>query len=378
MMDPILIVGIFLVAGLAFANGSNDVSKGIATLAGSGVTDYRRAILWGTGWTVVGGMLGIVFSMAMVKTFTSGILSQPMGSMPAAVPVAVILGAAAWVLFASRMGLPVSTTHAITGALCGAGLAGWGLEGIQWLPFLKKVVLPLAFSPLLAFGLTFLIAPLVEKWLAGWKGHCFCILPARKARLAVEQGGRIRMIPAETELISVVDSSRCDEAPQVLSLRIGPDTFHWMTSGLCSLARGLNDAPKMVALLIGLSLFAGQNDGSVMTMGFAVVAMGMGLGSYLGGLRVTRFLAERVTRMNHLEGLSANLVTAILVTFASRLGLPVSTTHLSSSAVMGIGLRKGSGHLQWGAVLEMIMAWVVTIPVAGFLAAGCYWLLVQF
>ena len=377
-MEPALLIGIFLVFGLAFANGSNDVSKGIATLAGSGVTDYRKAIMWGTVWTVLGGMLGMVFSMAMVKTFTSGILSQPMVSMPMAVPVAVILGAAAWVLFASRVGLPVSTTHAITGALCGAGLAGWGMAGIQWLPFIKKVVLPLAVSPLLAFALVFLVAPLVEKWLKGWQGHCFCILPAQKSQLAVEPSGRIRMIPTETKLFSVVDSPHCDEPSQVLSLRVGPDTFHWMTSGLTSLARGLNDAPKMVALLVGLSLFAGQDGASVMSMGFVLVAVGMGLGSYLGGLRVTRFLAERVTRMDHLEGFSANLATAILVTFAARMGFPVSTTHLSSSALMGIGLRKGPGHLQWGAVREMIMAWVVTIPVAGLLAAGCYWLLVQF
>ena len=377
MFEPFLLIGIFLVAVLAFANGSNDVSKGIATLVGSGVTDYRKAVLWGTVWTIVGGMLGIVFSMAMVKTFTSGILAEEVGSLKTSIPIAVIIGAAGWVLFASKTGLPVSTTHAIIGALCGTGLAAWGVNGIQWVTLSKKVFLPLAVSPFLAFALIFLIAPVVQRFLTGWKGHCFCMLPVQKAQLVVEQSGSVRMVPAQTEVATVVDGPQCD-TPQVLALRIGPDTFHWMTSGLTSLARGLNDAPKMVAMLVGLSLLAGLNRPSLMPLGFGLVALGMGIGSYIGGQRVTRFLAERVTKMDHLEGLSANLVTAILVTFAARLGLPVSTTHLSSSAIMGIGLRKGSGHLNIKTVLEMILAWILTLPIAGLLSAGSYFLLAGF
>ena len=374
MIEPIFLIGIFLVAVLAFANGSNDVSKGIATLVGSGVTDYRKAILWGTVWTIIGGFLGIVFSMAMVKTFTHGILTEQTGSMDLAIPIAVILGAMGWVLYASKVGLPVSTTHAITGALCGTGLAAWGVNGVQWMTLSQKVFLPLAVSPLLAFGLIFLVTPVVQRLLTNWSGYCFCILPARKAQLAVEQNGLIRVVPAETEVMAVVDGPQCD-APQVLALRVGPDTFHWITSGLTSLARGLNDAPKMVAMLVGLSLLTSLNEPSLMPFGFGLVALGMGVGSYIGGQRVTRFLAERVTPMDHLEGLSANLVTAVLVTFAARLGLPVSTTHLSSSAIMGIGLRKGSGHLNGKTVREMILAWILTLPVAGLLSAGSYLIL---
>ena len=373
-MDLVLLIGLGLVGVLAFANGSNDVSKGIATLVGSGVTDYRMAILWGTVWTVIGGLLGISFSMAMVKTFTSGILSVPAGSIQVSVPIAIIVGAMGWVLFASKAGLPVSTTHAITGALCGAGLAAWGLDGIQWPTLSKKVFLPLAVSPLLAFGLTFLILPAIRPIFRGWKGHCFCVLPVRWAQLAVEPTGLIRIVPAETELATVVNDSRCD-TPQIFSLRVGPDTLHWMTSGLTSLARGLNDAPKMVALLVGISLVSGGDGSALMVQGFGMVALGMGLGSYLGGRRVTRFLAEKVTRMDHAEGFSANLATALLVAFAARLGLPVSTTHLSSSAIIGIGLRRGSGELNLKTVGEMLFAWIITIPVSGFLAAGAYLLI---
>jgi inorganic phosphate transporter, PiT family len=377
MFEPTIIFGFFLVAILSFANGSNDVSKGIATLVGSGVTDYQKAILWGTVWTIIGGLLGIVFSMAMVKTFTSGILAEEAGSFSASIPIAVICGASCWVLLASKTGLPVSTTHAITGALCGTGLAAWGVDGIQWVTLSQKVFLPLAVSPLLAFGLVFLISPIIHRNLSGWKGHCVCVLPIRRARLAMEQSGSVRMIPAQTELATVVNDPQC-ELPQVFSLRLSPDSFHWMTSGLTSLARGLNDAPKMVALLIGLSLYSGLERSSVMMIGFTLVAAGMGVGSYIGGRKVTQFLAEKVTRMDHLEGFSANLATSILVTFAARFGLPVSTTHLSSSAIIGVGLRGRSGKIHWKMVGEMTLAWVLTLPISGFLSAGSYLLLNQF
>jgi inorganic phosphate transporter, PiT family len=374
MTEPVFLIGIFLVALLAFANGSNDVSKGIATLVGSGVTDYRKAILWGTVWTVFGGLLGTFFSLAMVKTFTSGILSAPADSMPSAIPIAVIIGATAWVLFASRTGLPVSTTHAITGALCGAGLAAWGAHGIAWATLSQRVFLPLAVSPLLAFGLVLLVSPGVKYLLSGWRGHCFCLLPVRKAQLAIDQRGLVRIVPAQTELTPIVNDPQCD-SPQVLSLRVGPDTFHWATSGLTSLARGLNDAPKMVALLVGLSLFAGAERSSVLILGFILVGIGMGLGSYMAGIKVTRFLAEKVTPMDHLEGFSANLATSILVTFAARFGLPVSTTHLSSSAILGIGLRNHSSEIRWKTVGEMVLAWIVTLPVAALISAVSYGLI---
>ncbi|HEY5648259.1 MAG TPA: inorganic phosphate transporter, partial [Nitrospiria bacterium] len=179
MNDPVLLIGAFLVGLLAFANGSNDVSKGIATLVGSGVADVRAALRWGTFWTFIGGLLGLVFSLALVKTFTKGVLAVPMEAMSAAVPLAVTLGAIGWVLAASRISMPVSTTHAITGALCGTGLAAWGMNGVQWITLSQKIILPLAVSPLLALGLTFLVFPGVRKLMKDWKGHCFCLLPTR-------------------------------------------------------------------------------------------------------------------------------------------------------------------------------------------------------
>jgi PiT family inorganic phosphate transporter len=98
----------------------------------------------------------------------------------------------------------------------------------------------------------------------------------------------------------------------------------------------------------------------------------MGLGSYFGGLRVTEVLAEKVTRMDHAEGLSANLTTSSLVLLSGSLGLPVSTTHVSSSAIIGIGLLKGLNSVRWTTVRDMALAWVVTLPASALLACIAY------
>ncbi len=117
-----------LVIMLSSANGTNDVSKGIATLVGSGITNYRTAIIWGAIWTIAGAIVAAFFSIEMLKTFSAGGIVKSTANLNETFPVAVTLGAFIWVIFASKTGLPVSTTHAITGALCGANCSGM----IQW------------------------------------------------------------------------------------------------------------------------------------------------------------------------------------------------------------------------------------------------------
>jgi len=145
-----------LVMALAFANGTNDVSKAIATLVGSGVTNYRTAIAWGTAWTVVGAILSGLVATAMVRTFSIGLI-QPGAVLSPELAVSVLVGAMAWVLLASRFGLPVSTTHALVGAIVGAGLAALGSCGLIWSSISAKIALPLLLSPFLALLLSVLI-----------------------------------------------------------------------------------------------------------------------------------------------------------------------------------------------------------------------------
>ena len=371
------IVAFVLLLALAFANGANDVSKAIATLVGSGVTGYRTAILWGAVWTVLGAVLSGVIATAMVKTFSQGLLAPGVSASPNLV-VAVLVGAMLWVLVASLTGLPVSTTHALTGAIVGAGLIAFGREGLLWEGIGKKIVLPLILSPLLALALSLVLHPLTRRLAARWEGTCLCVMPTARALVMIDGQGATRTLFQSTTLGRPVMAvpAQCDRAG-LNGLTVGLDSIHWCSSGLASLARGTNDAPKIAAMLLLGSAIASWPSVAAQSAAIIGVAVAMGLGSYLGGLRVTKVLAEKVTQMNHSEGLSANLTTSSLVFVSALMGLPVSTTHVSSSAIIGIGLLKGVSAVRWTTVRDMVLAWVVTLPAAAFLSALAYVLLAR-
>ncbi|HBH81132.1 MAG TPA: inorganic phosphate transporter, partial [Nitrospira sp.] len=279
---------------------------------------------------------------AMVKTFSSGFL-QPNLSIPPAFAPAILSGALLWVLFASKTGLPVSTTHALIGSLIGSGLLALGNEGLIWETVSKKIALPLLLSPFLSFGLSFLIHPLIRALGKRWDGLCVCLIPNERALVTIDAQGYTRTLFQASSIGLPIASvpSHCDRAG-LSGLSLGLDSFHWLSSGLTSLARGTNDAPKIAAMLLLGSLQPIWPSATLQIMAFVGVAIAMGLGSYWGGHRVTEVLAEHVTKMDHLEGLSANLTTSSLVLLSGTLGLPVSTTHVSSSAIIGIGLLKGT------------------------------------
>jgi inorganic phosphate transporter, PiT family len=351
-----------LVFALAYANGTNDVSKAIATLVGSGITNYRAAILWGTCWTMIGAGAAAFLAGAMVKTFSQGLVQA--GTMiPPTVTMAVLAGAMAWVLLASRTGFPVSTTHALTGAIVGTGLAAFAGESLLWPAVIKKIALPLLLSPFLALGLSYLLYPCLRLLAARWEGACLCVIPASRALVALDAQGSTRTLFQTSTFGRPVLAvpSQCDRSG-LQGLSVGLDTVHWLSSGLASFARGTNDAPKIVAMLLLSSATATWPSVSIQLAVFGGVTLAMGVGSYVGGLRVTQVLAENVTTMNHTEGLSANLATSSLVLLSGILGLPVSTTHVSSSAIVGIGLRNGMQAVRWPTVQSMVLAWIVTIP----------------
>ena len=364
-----------LVFALAFANGANDVSKAIATLVGSGVTDYRSAIAWGTVWTVVGAALAAFVASAMVKTFSHGLVQTGTIIEPAAT-LAVLTGAMAWVLFASHTGLPVSTTHALTGAIVGTGFVAFDGEGFIWSAIANKIALPLLLSPFFALTVSLLIHPAIRALARKWEGACLCVMPASRALVAIDPHGGTRTLfqAAHFGQPVIAVPTQCDRAG-LQGLVVGLDTIHWISSGLASFARGTNDAPKIVAILLLGSATATWPSTSSQLAAFGGVALAMGLGSYFGGLRVTEVLAEKVTRMDHVEGLSANLTTSSLVLLSGSLGLPVSTTHVSSSAIIGIGLLKGLNNVRWATVRDMVLAWVVTLPASALLACIAYLIL---
>lgn len=371
------ILAFVLVLLLAFANGSNDVSKAIATLVGSGVTDYHTAIVWGTWWTAVGAGLSGLMATAMVKTFSQGLLTPYAAGLSMLGP-SVLAGAVVWVLVASRTGLPVSTTHALTGAIVGAGFMAFGSEGLVWTGIGKKILLPLLLSPVLALTAAVLVHQLISTLAARWEGTCLCIMPTAKALVMIDAHGMTRTLFQATGAGQPVVAvpAECDRAG-LNGVTIGLDSIHWVSSGLASLARGMNDAPKIAAILLLGSATGLWPNNEIHIAAMIGVVVAMGVGSYVGGLRVTQVLAEKVTRMDHSEGLSANLTTSSLVLVSALMGLPVSTTHVSSSAIVGIGLLNGIRTVRWSTVRDMVLAWIVTLPVSAILSGLAYLLLTR-
>jgi PiT family inorganic phosphate transporter len=356
---------------IAYFNGANDVSKGIATLVGSGLTNYRRAILWGTVCTGFGGLTGAVIANAMVQTFGKGLLAST--TVPTfAAALATILGASAWVAIATRTGMPVSTTHAIVGSLAGVAALAYGLHGIKWSALMGKIALPLLLSPVFALALTLIAIRVMRRLQRRFSSDADCAcatvefapVPVGIAMDGTAAGG----LALPSLGIKVASKQEC-ATDQTTFLGINAHHLHWFTSAATSFARGMNDAPKMVAIVLAAAMLHG--DYHIRPAAFALVSLGMVTGSWLAGRRVTTVLAERITPMEHWEGFLANAVTAALVMPGAALGFPMSTTHVASGSIMGIGLQKKS-EMNWRTVREMVSAWVITLPVAGLLGIAIY------
>lgn len=345
-------------AAIAYVNGGNDVSKGIATLVGSGVANTRRAVLWGTLWTGIGGLAAAFLARAMLQTFGKGLLGRGVHATLGAA-AASIAGAALWVAFATCKGLPVSTTHGIVGSVAGVALVAYGLHGINWQTLGDKIILPLLLSPVISLVLTAGLIRLSRRLVPEEALDCMCFKIEPQELHPSLQG---------TAALSVVATPRLHLESCVSSAGsyagITINHLHWLTSGATSFARALNDAPKMAGLVLAAVLLSGPSQPPIFY--FTAITAGMLAGSWFAGRKVTEMLAGKITRMNHREAFVANLVTAALVGPGAALGLPMSTTHVASGGIMGIAAA-GSEEINRRTVRDMILAWLVTLPAGALL-----------
>lgn len=343
---------------LAWANGANDVSKGVATLIGSGLADARRALWWGTLWTVLGGLAAVSWGSALVGTFAGGFLA-PGQTTPLPLVAGALTGAFAWVLLATRLGWPVSTTHALLGGIVGAALMVAGSGGVRLSALAGKALLPLLTSPLLAIALCWGMLR-VTRWIAAripaWRPGCCSREQWCKDPFVCAPEGPPPPRPLRRVLLC---------------------SLHWASGGATSFARGLNDVPKMAApLIVAAAPAAGMPAADTAAAAILAVTVAMGLGCAWGGLRVARVLAHRVAAIDAERGLVANLGTSFLVLAASPLGLPVSTTHVSTGALMGIRWAEGRQPDAGDALHAILFAWCITLPAAAAVAAASAALLI--
>jgi PiT family inorganic phosphate transporter len=354
------------VAVLAFGNGANDVSKGVATLAGSGRTSYRTALAWGTLWTCLGAIASLVISIGLVKAFTSAIVAPEVLALPA-FALAVAAGAGAWVVLASVTGLPVSTTHALTGAIVGVAVVAGGPGAVGWWMLVSVIAAPLALSPLVSAGIGYAVQSVARRL----SPACVCVQDD-VAISSIDADGSIAGRVAPQIVVCTCANASAGAGDGMMRRWMPAGTLHWGAAAVVSFARGVNDNAKLAAIaLLGLPAVEPS-----IWAAFAVTAAAMTIGSYAAGLRVTRTLGERVVDMDTDTGLAAALVAAALVLAASFYMLPVSTTHVATGAIVGAGVRQGGGAVDWRRVRSLIGVWIGTLPIAAALAAITAWLLI--
>lgn len=363
-----LLIIVISVLCLAYANGANDNFKGVATLFGSGTTNYRRALAWATITTFLGSLTAVVLAEKLRQSFSGkGLVAEELVA-SAEYGAAVALGAGLTVLLATRIGMPISTTHGLVGALVGSGLAAG--SAINFGKLGGGFFLPLLVSPLLALLVTMICYP-GFRWMRTRLGvtyeSCVCI-ETEAADISAVPDGAVALERAQAVRVTVGDAATCAYRGRVLGIEAAwaLNGLHYLSAGVVSYARGLNDTPKIAAMLFLAPQLAGW--GST-----ALVGMTIALGGIFSAKRVAETMSQKITEMNHGQGFTANLVTGVIVIGASGAGLPVSTTHVSCGSLFGIGTL--TGKAQFGMIGKILAAWVTTLPLGAALGALSYWLI---
>jgi PiT family inorganic phosphate transporter len=347
---------------LAWSNGSNDNFKGVAALYGAGGASYKSALIVATVAQLAGSLLTLLLAAGLVTRFSA------QGLVPDAVAAshvfltAAALGAGLTVLLATFFGLPVSTTHGLTGALIGAGLATGA--GVNFAVLGKSFVLPLLLSPALALAITAVLYPAAHRLRARLgiaRESCVCLekeyVPLRLALAAGPEAA------AKVQL-AVTTGTSCERYGGVvvgLSAQRLLDALQFVSAGAVCFARALNDTPKIVALLIAAKALSPGT-------GLPIIGAAMAVGGLIGARRVAETMARRITPLNAGQGFVASLTTAALVIAASWFGLPVSTTHVSTGAIFGIGAVTRRARPK--TVVAILTAWLTTLPLGAALGAA--------
>lgn len=323
-MDSALVLVIvitFLAAIYNFYNGANDCANSIATTVSSRVLTPTRAIILAAFFNTVGAFI----STEVAKTIGKGFL--PESYMTGIVLISAMIGAIAWCAYATHAGLPVSITHSIIGGIFGAGLAAYGLGAFKWQIF-KKVIVAMFTSPIMGFIVGLLLLAAIF-WLC------------RKGRLTV-----LNKIFGKLQLVS---------------------------ASFMALTHGLNDTQNAMGIITA-SLLAGGFITAFEVPVWVIIfsSLIMGLGTFYGGKKVIKTMGMKMTKIRPVEGFAAETSASIVIFIASLFGLPISTTHVISTSIMGVGSVKRFSAVRWGVAKEVITAWVITIPAAALVSYLSY------
>ena len=328
-MDPTFLILVFLiVVALAFdfLNGLHDAANSIATIVSTRVLSAKWAVIWAAFFNFIAFLF---FGTSVAKMVGSGIIDPHVIS--DRLIFGALGGAITWNLLTWWAGIPSSSSHALIGGLVGASIAKvGGLGAIKWAG-LSKTAAGIVVSPTMGFILALLLV-LIVSWLFVRSSPFFADKVFRK--------------------------------------------LQFVSAALYSLGHGGNDAQKTMGIIAAL-LFAHGVTGKPGDIPFWVVItcqMAMGLGTLFGGWRIVHTMGSKITRLTPMQGFCAETGGAIMLFMATHVGVPVSTTHTITGAIVGVGASRRVSAVRWGVAKDIVTAWIVTLPAAAVSAAVFYYL----
>jgi PiT family inorganic phosphate transporter len=324
-----LLIGLITVAlAFDFLNGLHDAANAIATVVATRLLSPVQAVVFAAFFNFAAYFLTILFPSlhAVAETIGKGLIDQDV--ITPAVIFGALIGAMTWNVLTWVKGIPSSSSHALVGGLVGAGLAHSGVEGIQW-SGLNKTLVAIVLSPTLGMALAMIIM-LASSW------------ALRKA-----------------------SARRAERTLRVL---------HLASSAAYSLSHGLNDAQKTMGIITVLLYSTGYLSGEFAVPHWVAIScyVAIALGTVSGGWKIIETMGSRITKLSQHQGFSASLGGSIMLFAASALGIPVSTTHTITGAIIGAGTARRASAVRWGVAQSVIMAWVITIPASAAVGALFY------
>jgi PiT family inorganic phosphate transporter len=356
------LLGLIAIFALAVAfdyiNGFHDTANAIATSVSTRALKPEHAIVLSATANFFGA---IVFGTAVASTIGSGIVQDNMilGS-GAMVLAGALLGAISWNLITWALAIPSSSSHALIGGLIGAAWAASGADAVQWSNFVAKVVVPLVSSPFLglAIGFAFMVVLLN------------LVVRASPRRIR----GGIRRLRSRGEEQPEDTGEALGVSPMRINQRFR--RLQVLSATYMALSHGSNDAQKTMGIMT-LALFSANAipNKTVPIWVILMAATAMSLGTAAGGWRIMKTMGQKVVRLDPVHGFAAETTAASIILAASHFGMPVSTTHVISTAIMGVGSSDRPNAVHWGLARSIVTAWILTIPCSALIAAAAFMVL---
>jgi len=385
IMDPLVIAGIVLALLFNFVNGMNDATNSIATVVATRVLSPLKAVAMAAFFNMIGPLL---FTTAVAKTIGKGIV-DPMYLTPTVILVGLFV-AVLWVYLSTHMGIPISATHALVGGLVGSAVAFAGMSVII-LPSGGTVLwlfLYAAIGAIIGTVLFFLIGrvtkeeamlPLIVQgaFLGATLSVPFVIITG-----LLQISGLFAIVVfivfspllgfTFTYIFSLV-FIRWFRNSNPKKMNFLSKKLQILSASFYSIGHGSNDAQNGMGVITAILVAGGiLNEFIVPVWVILICCAAIALGTLVGGWEVVKTMAKKITHLRPYQGFCAETSGGVVLSFITAFGVPVSTTHAITGAIMGVGATRGSSAVQWGTVRRIVTAWVITIPITAICSYACF------